>query len=135
MEPLRTADELLRVVVPVEPPRTADELLAGRVAELLRTPVEEVPRAAEEVPLTADPEFTPLAVRLRTAEDETAAVLVPEVRRPSILAVDVRAVLVATRLLPLRRADDEVVMSLASALRFTLLLIEVACPVRTSPLL
>ena len=105
------------VVVPVL--RTADELPAERLVEpVLRTPVEELPRTAEELFLVAAPVVTPLVVRLRTADDETAAVLVPEVRRPSILAVDareVRAVLAATRLLlPARRADVEVMLLLAA---------------------
>ena len=128
LEPLRTAEkELLGVVVPVEPLRTADEELR-LVLDELRTPVE-VLRAADEVLLT------PLAVRLRTADEETAAVVPPEVRRPSILAVEVRALLEDTRLLPVARRTEDDVMSLAIALRFTLLLMEVAWLVSTLPLL
>ena len=134
VEPLRTADdELLRAVVPVEPLRTADEELR-LVADELRTPVE-VLRAAEEVLLAEEALLTPLAVRLRTAVDETAVAALPEVRRPSILAVEVRALLDDTRLLPVARRTEDEVMSLAIALRLTLLLIEVALPVSTLPLL
>ena len=134
VEPPRTAEEeLLRVVVPVEPLRTADEELRLVVDEL-RTPVE-VLRAAEEVLLEEEALLTPLAVRLRTAVDETGVAALPEVRRPSILAVEVRALLEDTRLLPVARRTEDEVMSLAMALRFTLLLIEVAWPVSTLPLL
>ena len=117
--PLRTEEELLRVV---EELRLTAELLL-EVEELLRTPVEELPRAAEELPLTDVPVL--LAVRLRTADEDTGATLVPVVRRPSILALDARGAVVEAIALPLRRTAELLIL-LLYARRFTLLPMAVA---------
>ena len=116
--PLRTEEELLRVV---EELRLTAELLR-EVEELLRTPVEELPRAAELL-LTDVPVL--LAVRLRTADEDTGATLVPVVRRPSILALDARGAVVDAIALPLRRTAELLIL-LLYARRFTLLPMAVA---------
>ena len=116
----RTAEEELRLA---EELRLTAELLLEE--ELLRTPAEEPPRAAEEL-LTVEPVL--FAVRLRTADEDTGATDVPEVRRPSILAVDARDTRDALEeSVPLeRRAEEAAIILLPAARRFTLLPIAVA---------
>lgn len=120
-EPLRTAPELRPVLLPL---RTAELELRPEVLLPLRTAELEL-RPEVLLPLrTADDE---LVVRLRTADDETAGLEVPEeVRRPSIRPVAALELLAeAIALLLPRRAEDDTIL-LPEALRPELLAIALA---------